>query len=119
MATLSTSKAEGLERIILRELTDDYLGMWDVAQLARDELETEDDTIFFESTMSVIETMLGQGLIRPGLARSDGRFEAWELAPGRAALRIREEWELLGRIPTLGEIAWFDLTDYGEKVAHS
>ena len=119
MATLSTSKAEGLERIILQELTDDYLGMWDVAQLARDELETEDDRVIFESTISVLETMLMHGLIRPGRARSDGRFEAWELDPGRAALRIREEWKRLGRIPTLGEIAWFDLTDHGEKVARS
>ncbi len=119
MATLSTAKAERLERMILEELTDDYLGMWEVAQLVRDELGTEDDAEVRESTIGVLETMLMHGLIRPGLARSDGRFEAWALDPGRAALRISEEWERLGRMPTLGEIAWLDLTDYGEKVARS
>ncbi len=119
MATLSTRKAEDLERIILEELTDDYLGVWEVARLARDELGTEDEALVREGAMSVIETMLMHGLIRPGLAKSDGRFEGWELDPGRAVLRIREEWERLGRTPTLGEIAWFDLTDYGEKVARS
>jgi hypothetical protein len=119
MATLSTDKSEALERMILEELTDDYLGMWEVAQLVRDELGTEDDTELREHTLSVLETMLMHGLIRPGLATSDGRFDAWELDPGRAALRISDEWERLGRMPTLGDIAWLDLTDYGEKVARS
>jgi hypothetical protein len=119
MATLSTSKAEGLERMILEELIEDYLGLWEVARLVREELETEDEASVRESAMRVIETMLMHGLIRPGLARSDGGFEAWELDTGSAALRIGEEWERLGRMPALGEIAWFDLTNYGEKVARS
>jgi hypothetical protein len=119
MTTLSTDKSEGLERMILEELTDDYLGMWEVAQLVRDELGTEDAIEVREYALGVLETMLMHGLIRPGLARSDGRFDAWELDPGRAALRISDEWKRLGRMPTLGDIAWLDLTDYGEKVARS
>ena len=119
MASLSATKAEELEREILEELTDDYLGMWEIVRLVRDKLGTEDAAAVRESTMRLIETMLMHGLIRPGLARNDGTFDAWDLDPGRASAEIEHRWEELGRMPSLGEIAWFDLTPYGEKVAHS
>jgi hypothetical protein len=65
----------------------------------------------------VVENMIMHGLIRPGFAKDDGKFEPWTEDAGPPLLRISEEWEKLGRTPTLGDLAWFDLTDYGEKVA--
>lgn len=119
MTTLSTSKAEELERRILEELADDYLGMWEVVGLVRDGLgsATGDASSVRESTMALLETMLMHGLVRPGLARGEGTFDPWDSGPGPALMEIERRWDELGREPVLGEIAWFDLTDYGEKVA--
>jgi hypothetical protein len=106
-----------LEREILEEMKDDYLGLWEIARLVRTELGFEDESAASETTLQIIKDMLMQGLIRPGVATDDGGFEPWSTSPGRSAMMIYDGWERLGRPPTVGDIAWFDLTDWGERVA--
>jgi hypothetical protein len=115
--TLTTDKAERLERELLEEMKDDYVGLWEIARLVRSELELEDPEAIRDDTLHIIEQMLMQGWIRPGIATDAGDFEAWDTAPGKTLLAIRAGWDKLGRIPTVGDIAWFDLTDRGERVA--
>jgi hypothetical protein len=43
-----------------------------------------------------------------GQPAPDGRhFVPWDLPPDQAVKRIEQEWAVLGREPTIGEIAWF------------
>jgi hypothetical protein len=115
--TLAAGKAERLERELLEEMKDDYVGLWEIVRLVRSELGLEDPAAIREDTLHIIEQMLMQGWIRPGVATDAGDFEAWETDPGRALLTIGEDWDRLGRMPTVGDIAWFDLTEWGERVA--
>jgi hypothetical protein len=107
-----------LEREILEEMKDDYLGLWEIVRLVSTELGYEDDLAASETTLQIIQDMLIEGLIRPGVATADGGFEPWPTdSPGRWAMTISEEWARRREAPTVGDVAWFDLTDWGESVA--
>jgi hypothetical protein len=107
-----------LEREILEEMKDDYLGLWEIARLVSTELGFEDnETAVYETTLQILESMIMEDLIRPGVPTDDGEFKPWTTGPGRSMRTISEEWAQLGRMPTVGDVAWFDLTDWGEKVA--
>jgi hypothetical protein len=117
MTTRRRDMAADLEREILEELKDDYVGAWDVAWLVSDDLGTEDPTEVRECALGLLERMLLFGEIRAGAATDEGEFEPWPEPPGEALHKIRERWERLERTPTLGEVAWFDLTPFGERLA--
>jgi hypothetical protein len=106
-----------LQREILQEMKDDYVGLWEIAYLVSTELGFEDEDAIYETTIAMIEDMLMQELIRPGVATDKGDFEPWQEDPVSSLRIITEMWQGLGRTPTVGDIAWFDLTDRGEKVA--
>jgi hypothetical protein len=119
--TMRIRDMEDLRREILEELKEDYMGLWEVARLVGAELATDDEAAIHENTLQIVESMLMHGLIRPGAPTDEGDFLPWAEAenPGKALLRISEEWERLGRLPSLGDITWFDLTDFGERYAAS
>ena len=115
--TFAADRAERLEHELLEEMKDDYVGLWEIAHLVRSELGVEDPDAVREDTLHIIEEMLMQGWIRPGVATADGGFVPWQTDPGRWLLTISESWDRLGRTPTVGDVAWFDLTEWGEQVA--
>ncbi len=119
MATLSAGKSEKLQRELLAELADDYIGLWDIARLVAEELGVEDDAAVREGTMRLVEGMLLLGLIRPGLARDDGGFDPWPTDPRASVLALNDRWNRIERPLTLGDIAWFELTPWGEKIAQT
>jgi hypothetical protein len=114
--TVRIESVADLERLLLEEMQDDYVGLWEIARLVRTELGFENETGIFETTLRVVEDMVLEGLICPGVATAGGRFESWPVDPEQALHTINTAWEELGRTPRVGEIAWFDLTDRGEKV---
>jgi hypothetical protein len=117
--TMRVRDMADLEREVLEEMRSDYVGLWEIARLVSAELGAEDEPTVREHTLGLIENMIMYGLIRPGVAKDNGGFEPWSEDTGRANLRIREEWEALGHVPEVGDVAWFDLTDHGEAVAAS
>jgi hypothetical protein len=106
-----------LEREILQEMKHDYVGLWDIAHLVRTELGYANEGTIYEITFDIIRDMLMQELIRPGVATDKGDFEPWPTDPIESLPIIAQKWRSLGRRPTVGDIAWFDLTEWGEKVA--
>ena len=115
--TFAADRAERLEHELLVEMKDDYVGVWEIARLVRSELGVDDPIGIREITLQVSEEMLMHGWIRPGVATKSGEFEPWDTNPGTTLATIVEDWEKLGRTPTVGDIAWFDLTEWGERVA--
>ena len=117
MAKTATTKGiELLRNELLEDLTDDYVGVWDVARRVKREWSIEDVSEVRATAMTLLSDPIEDGFITPGLARNDGGFDAWELAPEEAVDRIRREWQELGRMPSLGDIAWFDITPRGERL---
>ena len=116
METLTAGKSEKLQRELLAELADDYVGLWDVARMVAEELGVEDAAAVREGTMRLVEGMLLLGLVRPGLARDDGGFEPWPTHPRASVSALNERWDGIERPLTLGDVPWVDLTPWGEKL---
>lgn len=111
MAKTATIKGiESLRHELLADLTDDYVGLWDVARLVEREWDLEDNSEVRATAMTLLSDLIEDGYIRPGTARDDGGFDAWQLEPKRAVDEIRRQWEALYGMPTLGDIAWFEIT---------
>ncbi len=117
MTTRQRDMASDLKWEILEELKDDYVGAWDVAWLVADDLGTEDPTEVREYALGLLGHMLMFGEIRAGVATDEGEFEPWPGSPDESLRKITESWECLERTPALGEVAWFDLTPFGERLA--
>jgi hypothetical protein len=46
--------------------------------------------------------------MKVGYPATDGRhFASWDLLSAQAVARIEKEWSALGRLPNIGEVAWF------------
>jgi hypothetical protein len=115
--TMRIDGVEDLEQLLLQEMKDDYVGLWEIAQLVRTELGYEHEAGIYETTLQVIRDMLMQELIRPGVPTEDGGFKPWPTDPENALVTISQKWAQLGRPLTVGDIAWFDLTEGADRVA--
>lgn len=117
MAKTATTKGiELLRHELLEDLTDDYVGLWDVARRVKREWSLEDDSEIRATAMTLLSDLIEDRLIAPGIARNDGGFDNWEIEPEEAVGRIRLEWETLNATPSLGDIAWFAITPQGERL---
>ena len=90
------------------EVRDDWVGLWEIVgsleKLAADQVTLLDQTI------EVVRALLERGFVAGNLTRSAPGFEPWpDQRPDAIIQRIRSEWLALGRIPTIGDIAYFDL----------
>ena len=61
---------------------------------------------------------MNDGLISAGHVRvveQENRavFDHWNLTPSETVARISKEWDKLGRLPTIGDIVYFTITDKG------
>lgn len=122
MELLSDTENSRVEKEILLDLLDDYVGVWEVASLIEDHQKKINNAqsvsahLINKGTYLIIKELLMNGWVRAGVARNDGRFEPWtNVVP--AEERIRESLDEIGRVPTLGDIAWLDLTPAGKTYA--
>jgi hypothetical protein len=71
-----------------------------------------------EMTLSVIATMLDEGLVQAGDI-TEGRFERWEISTSEAMRLIETEWHQVRGRPDLGEVCWLNNTPAGDTRARS
>ena len=108
----STLKEEIKDQLLLEAL-DDWVGLWDVLGYFEDLPESARK----RSTLAAVDEMLRSGWFEAGFPTLDGTFEAWPLSVDASLRRISDEWAELGKDPSLGDIAWFNLTPLGEANA--
>lgn len=113
----TVSKLDEVEQVFLEDLSEDYEGVWAVADRVRDALRVEDPAVVREVTLRLVHEWLASGLITAGLPKGDTpEFEPWPERGEEAAMKIAAEWRETERLPLLGELAWFSLTSEGEKL---
>lgn len=106
-----------LDRCILRECAADYLGLWSVIFEVRAMFPRLGAPAVQRMTVDSLARLLDARLIRAGYPTPDGRgFEPWLASAEEAIARIRDEWNALGREPSIGEVAWFASTPGGERL---
>jgi hypothetical protein len=103
-----------LERGLLVEGLEDYIGLWQfVRHLTRQEPPLSDDQVR-DATVASVRRLVEGGLMTPGHLVGDGGFAPWEEEGAAAVPRIEREWAALGRPP---DICWFSNTSAGDDVA--
>lgn len=111
------SKLDEVEHIFLEDLTEDYEGIWTLADRVRDALGVEDPAAVREVTLKLVHGLLASGLVRIGVPEGDGPgFDAWPEKGEEAAWRAASEWSETSRLPLLGEVTWFAITPEGERL---
>ena len=104
-----------MRKHLLIECSDDYLGLWSIIWLIRRKLKNANSDQVRRETLGIIRTLLDDGLIQAGFPTPAGGFEPWSLSPAETIRRIELEWDLLGREPNIGDIAWFTAADKGQE----
>ncbi len=112
---------------LLRRGADDWVGAWEVADIARAIALEATDAEVLDLALQVIQEALVRNLVDIGDVVGAGShpvyryescsFRPWDLPSGAAMERVRREWLALGRDPTLGEVCWLSLTETGRKQA--
>jgi hypothetical protein len=117
---------EPVKRQVLREGTEDYVGLWSIiwqiryilnhAQYPTHGEDRADPMQVRRHTLALVQELLDQGLVKAGTPTPDGKgFKPWPLEPHDVVGRIQSEWDALGREPNIGEVVWFTATEKGPK----
>lgn len=104
---------------ILIEGIDDYVGLWEVAWLLRQEDPSWTSEEIKKRCLEVLGPLLRVGYIKPGRLREDGGFVEWQLNPVESLSRIDREWQCLAPDPDFSQICWFNNTDDGDDAARA
>ncbi len=92
------------------EAKDDWVGLWEIVS-SLEELSPDEATLR-EWTLDVVRKLLDRGFIAGDSIYSVHPFRPWpDQRPEAIIERIRSEWLTLGRIPTIGDIVYFDLPE--------
>lgn len=92
------------------EAPDDWIGLWEIIkELMADGI---DQAELLPATLSVVQVMLARGFLAGDPPYSAGGFQLWASQDHDAIIeRIRSEWLVLGRVPNIPDIVWFDQPD--------
>lgn len=103
---------------LLISCSADWVGLWVVTGEAREWFGASTENQLRADTRRLLEPLLVNGLIEAGELDLDrGEFESWSDQGAAALERVFTEWEAHGREPSIGDIAWFQATAEGDRLA--
>ncbi|MCP3999196.1 MAG: hypothetical protein GY722_29645 [bacterium] len=108
-----------IQRDLLVEGLDDYVGLWQVARAVRREAPHYTNDNVRERSLKELGLLLHAGYIKPGQLTEDGGFLEWQLGPAESLKRIDSEWRELGHDPNIYQICWFSNTNEGDEAAQA
>ncbi len=112
-------KLSKIQREILVEGLDDYVGLWEVAWILRRNGQHSSPQEIRERSLEALGPLLHAGYIKPGKLEADGGFLEWQLGPVESLKRIDSEWIELGHDPNICQICWFSNTTEGDETAQA
>jgi hypothetical protein len=101
---------EGVVAQLLVECEDDHVGLWEVINAVEFDLGVHDPSKLRAASLEIVRSLLDHPGIEAGFPTPDGRhFTPWKMSHNNIIKRIEQEWDALGRLPTIGDIVWFSL----------
>ena len=94
---------ESVVSSIAAECEEDYVGLWVVATEVIEAGVNESCVI--EASINVIRSVLEMDNMKIGQF-NESKFVFWDSSLEGSLAKVESEWKLLGRLPSLGEIAW-------------
>lgn len=113
------SSLDTAEEGILLEALEDHIGLWEFTAFVRRSLSTDNEVAIRSTVLALATELLERGVMVTGFPTTEGDFEPEDSELGETVERIEREWRELGRMPDVGEIIWFDLTESGEHYARN
>src|SRR5258706_3895123 len=107
---------DSIQREILMEGLDDYVGLWQVVRSLRERFGDLPTDRIRELALERLQPLLDQGLIESGMPGS-GEFLSWGSDAATTLARIDAEWRALGKDPNMPDICWFSNTEKGDLIA--
>ena len=107
-------KISDLSRKILRQGTDDWVPMAEVASLAHEVFPDASSTALRQAAVAALRELQSAHYVRLGDVSGSG-FVAWVQESEEALERVEREWLALGT-PRLGDIGWLENTASGREV---
>lgn len=102
------NKTDILKRDFLGSILDDYVGLWELVCHA-DRAGIKNPQEMQRLILPFIFDMLSQGMIEAGVPFKGGDFKKSDGQPNELILKIKNDWDALGREPNPGEVIWFHL----------
>ena len=104
-----TDQLDEIAQGYVEEINKDYVGLWQIVLRVRRELGIVERAQLKNVVQKIVRKMLDAGLEPVALSISDPVRLSWKNQNVEYVIdRISREWDLLGRDPYPGEIAWFD-----------
>ncbi len=109
-----TTISEQIRKEFLDECHDDYVGLWKLVWRFENSLRRSNTDLIRDLTLRLLEELLNEQLVKAGMPNRKGEFQAWRESPDEVIIRIKSEWDKLGRPPKIGDIVWFTTTKKGD-----
>lgn len=108
MTQISASQAEAIVRNVVDFAKDDWVGLWVIFSWVKEQIPASDPRSQRAATLAVVEKLLQLGLKVGDTPYSPGGFKEWtDQKPTSVVARIEKEWDALGEVPDIGDIASF------------
>jgi len=108
---------EDLEKETLIASADDETGLWMVLGLVDSVLPSLSASEKRRRTLQTLRSLLDKKLLRAGEYLPGRGYVWWDLEPDKVIEKIDSDWRALGRVPNIGDIAWFKATSSGKQLA--
>lgn len=108
-------KLTPLHRLALLSCVDDYTGIWEFALDVQQQYPEANRSQIQSETLVLIRDLLEAGYIIAGDLKDNVGVIPWPSPVEETIRRIKQEWDSLGREPTIWEIVWFDSTAAGDQ----
>lgn len=104
---------------LIIEGTEDYVGLWEIIHEFRTKHPEKNQKHIKKMTLEAVREILETGFMQIGMFDNGKNLEykIWDLDINDTIHRIETEWNELGRMPSIGEIAWLITSEKGEKEA--
>lgn len=103
------------------EGTEDYVGLREIIYDLKRQFPQANSAEIRMMTMEAVQEILESGLMQIGMFEHNDKnkleYQIWNLDIDRIMSRIKVEWDELGSEPGIGDIAWLETTEEGEKEA--
>lgn len=109
-----------IHKEVLSMCIDDYTGLWVIISIVNKGTYSNDPLPgqVREKTIDVIRELLQIGIIEAGYIDPEShQFQAFNFSVEDTIDFIEQKWDDLGRLPNIGDICEFFVTETGKKVA--
>src|SRR5262245_19733937 len=97
---------EQMVKDFAQEARNDTVGFWRIVNAVRDEVGERSEAGVRAASLEVVEGLLNSGLEVVDYYEGRG-WAKWPEQDRAILARIEQEWNALGRDPSLGDICWF------------